>query len=229
MLVAVAAAAGAGVVGGLQRDQHEGGLRRGGGELLDDLLGGGDAGMKRRACQWNAEIRACVPAHKATGFVVPWVRWRNHRPERPGGGGDDSRHDAAHVDRDHGRGRGGSRHHEDGALHRSAETRRRQLVRHPHSRGLRAPIPTRQAAARPPAADARPPTRPLRPPPARPIPVPLAARPASTAPALPVHAARRPALYGGPALASPAGVDPARRPRAAPPPPRSEGTTMRLL
>jgi len=25
--------------------------------------------MKSQACQWNAEIRACVPAHKATGFV----------------------------------------------------------------------------------------------------------------------------------------------------------------
>ncbi len=26
--------------------------------------------MKSQACQWNAEIRACVPAHKATGFVT---------------------------------------------------------------------------------------------------------------------------------------------------------------
>ena len=26
--------------------------------------------MKSQACQWNAKIRACVPAHKATGFVT---------------------------------------------------------------------------------------------------------------------------------------------------------------
>ena len=117
--------------------------------------------MKSQACQWNAEIRACVPAHKATGFV-----------KYPGYAGkitvpsdlevvvttvDTTQHMSI-------RSRGGPR---------GIETSRRwgsaPVCRNPASptraastftRASRAPIPTRQAAARPPAADARPPHAP---------------------------------------------------------------------